>query len=137
MKALSLTQPWALLVVAGCKSIETRSWSTPYRGRLAIHAAKNFPARAQALCWAEPFRSILEKLLRCASPEGFDRGVVIGAVELFDVVRTDRLPVSELEQQLGDFSPGRFAWRFQQPIRFVPPIPARGALGLWDWEGGA
>lgn len=40
MKALSLWQPWASLVAIGAKTIETRSWSTSYRGPLAIHAAK-------------------------------------------------------------------------------------------------
>lgn len=43
MKALTLWQPWASLVALGVKSIETRSWSTPYRGQLAIHAAKTRP----------------------------------------------------------------------------------------------
>lgn len=40
MKAISLWQPWASLIAHGVKTIETRSWSTPYRGPLAIHAAK-------------------------------------------------------------------------------------------------
>jgi hypothetical protein len=40
MKALTLHQPWASLVAVGAKTIETRSWSTRYRGPLAIHAAK-------------------------------------------------------------------------------------------------
>ena len=38
MKALSLRQPWATLVAIGAKQIETRSWSTAYRGTIAIHA---------------------------------------------------------------------------------------------------
>ena len=46
MKALTLTQPWASLVACGAKTIETRSWRTPYRGPVAIHAAKGFPADA-------------------------------------------------------------------------------------------
>lgn len=40
IKALTLTQPWAALVATGAKRIETRSWSTSYRGALAIHAGK-------------------------------------------------------------------------------------------------
>lgn len=44
MKALSLTQPWASLVALGEKRIETRSWGTEYRGRLAIHATRGSPA---------------------------------------------------------------------------------------------
>ncbi len=43
MKALTLWQPWASLIAIGAKSIETRSWATPYRGRLAIHAAARKP----------------------------------------------------------------------------------------------
>lgn len=43
MKALTLWQPWASLVALGVKTIETRSWSTSYRGPLAIHAAKKRP----------------------------------------------------------------------------------------------
>ncbi len=39
MKALTLWQPWATLVAIGAKRVETRSWSTSYRGPLAIHAA--------------------------------------------------------------------------------------------------
>lgn len=38
MKALTLHQPWASLIALGVKTIETRSWSTKYRGRIAIHA---------------------------------------------------------------------------------------------------
>lgn len=39
-KALTLHQPWASLIALGVKTIETRSWSTKYRGPLAIHAGK-------------------------------------------------------------------------------------------------
>jgi len=40
VKVLTLHQPWASLIALGVKTIETRSWSTQYRGPLAIHAAK-------------------------------------------------------------------------------------------------
>ncbi|MHB1773386.1 MAG: ASCH domain-containing protein [Acidimicrobiales bacterium] len=39
MKALSLHQPWASLIAIGVKKVETRHWTTSYRGPLAIHAA--------------------------------------------------------------------------------------------------
>ncbi len=45
MKALTIRQPWASLIAAGVKTIETRSWSTRYRGPLAIHAGKHKPQR--------------------------------------------------------------------------------------------
>lgn len=40
MKALTLWQPWATLIVNGDKHIETRGHKTNIRGRVAIHAAK-------------------------------------------------------------------------------------------------
>lgn len=40
MRALTLHQPWASLVKERAKTIETRSWRTHHRGRLAIHAAQ-------------------------------------------------------------------------------------------------
>ena len=46
-RCLSLIQPWATLVAIGAKKVETRSWKTPYRGWLAIHASKAFPKDAQ------------------------------------------------------------------------------------------
>ena len=39
MKALTIWQPWASLLVSGQKKYETRSWATAYRGPIAIHAA--------------------------------------------------------------------------------------------------
>jgi len=61
MKGLTLTQPWATLVAIGAKSIETRSWSTSYRGPIAIHAAKGFPKWASETCGDDPFRTELQK----------------------------------------------------------------------------
>lgn len=42
MKALSLKQPWAELIVLGKKIIETRKWKTNFRGEFYIHASKTF-----------------------------------------------------------------------------------------------
>src|SRR3989344_8758000 len=54
-KAISLKQPWANLVASGKKTIETRKWTTKYRGDLVICSSKNpkiHPA-GYALCIAE------------------------------------------------------------------------------------
>lgn len=56
MKALTIHQPWASLIAAGVKTIETRSWSTRHRGPLAIHAGK---ARPECTQWEDgPFDDI-------------------------------------------------------------------------------
>lgn len=41
MKALSLKQPWAELIVSGKKTIEVRNWNTKFRGEFLVHASKN------------------------------------------------------------------------------------------------
>ena len=41
MIALSVKQPWASLIASGRKQIETRVWSTPYRGPLLICAGQS------------------------------------------------------------------------------------------------
>jgi hypothetical protein len=41
--------------------------------------------------------------------------------------------IGEEELWLGDFSDGRFAWFLVHPTE-SEPIPARGALGFWDWR---
>ena len=38
MKCLSVSQPFAELIILGKKTIELRKWNTNYRGELLIHA---------------------------------------------------------------------------------------------------
>lgn len=140
MKALTLTQPWATLVALGVKTIETRSWSTSYRGPLAIHAATSFPAWARGFARTTARRD-LYAMARELDGDIFDpkvlpRGAVLCAVRLMDVVSTsepgfDRFYTGEVEY--GDYSPGRFAWYLSHLHRLPDPIPAKGALGLWEW----
>ena len=143
MKTLTLTQPWATLVAIGAKRIETRSWSTAYRGPLAIHAAKGFPK------WAREFTvdPICYEAVRkhgIHSPQGYPMGVVLATCKLVAVKLIVRfcadaarmLPPTEPELSFGDYTPGRFAWILEDVKQFAEPIPAKGALGLWDWDDG-
>ncbi len=134
MKTLSLTQPWASLVAVGEKRFETRSWPTRYRGLLAIHAAKNFPAWARDLSLTStPFVDALFE--NGVNPVwGLPQGAIVGVVELLDCLPTGAVldQISTRELVFGDFSPGRYAWKLGDGVRFAEPIPCRGALGLWD-----
>lgn len=133
MKALSLTQPWASLVVAGAKKLETRSWPTYYRGPLLIHASKGFPLGARATCHRAPFCHSL-------AAAGFHHvgelplGSILGIVSLTGCKAThDLVPwvVDTTERTYGDYGAGRFAWRLEEPLQFDEPIPCKGSLGLW------
>jgi hypothetical protein len=140
MLALTLTQPYATLIAVGVKTIETRSWGTPYRGELAIHAAKAWPADERE--WQFSDRGFWAPLLRrlgLRSVSDFPRGVVVATCRLVDCVPTDRLARAALrdeERALGDFSGGRFAWMLADVAPLPEPAPARGSLGLWEWRDG-
>lgn len=125
MKALSLTQPWAEFVASGLKQWETRGWSTPYRGLLAIHAAKGFPREARE--FAEVERALGRVPARIAV------GAIVAVVRVAEVRRTEEIApeLSTLERLYGDYTPGRFAWRLTDLVRLDEPIGARGMLGLW------
>lgn len=85
MKALTLTQPWATLVAIGAKRIETRSWSTSYRGPIAIHAAKGFPREDRQECFRSPFReALLGGQIRTVAL--LPRGAVVATARLVDVL---------------------------------------------------
>lgn len=131
-RALSLTQPWATLLVSGAKRIETRSWKTPYRGWLGIHAAKGMPAWARRVCFEEPFLSAL-LAVGITGPEDLPRGALLGGARLLDCVPTggvELVGISDQERAFGDYGPGRYGWLFERPTPFEPR-PMRGALGLW------
>lgn len=94
MKGLTLTQPWATLVARGCKRFETRSWSTTYRGEVAIHAAKALPKVWRDFA-GEPFLSALAPLGLGVNPYGavnIDRlplGAIVALVDLTEVKKTE------------------------------------------------
>lgn len=145
MKALSLTQPWASLVVIGAKKIETRSWRTPFRGTLLIHASKGYPPEARQLTLGDP---VYHEALRKGGMSGLGSlspplGAIIGSVDVMDCWGiTDKaadlvfggmmLPPPEPERTFGDYAPGRWGWLLCNPIRFTDPIPCVGHLSLWE-----
>ena len=55
-------------------------------------------------------------------------GVSVGAHKLF------QLPPAEPELSFGDYSPGRFAWVLENIQPLLLPVPAKGALSLWEWD---
>jgi hypothetical protein len=132
MKALSLSQPWASLLMLGVKRLETRCWHTSHRGPLLIHASKNFSRAARLLCLQEPGRAALAAA-GVANCRQLPVGAVLGVVELVDCVRVEDAPAVPAEElPLGDFSPGRWLWRVARPRLLAMPLPYRGRLGLFD-----
>lgn len=164
MKALTIQQPWASLIVSGDKLYETRCYSTQYRGRIAIHAGKQIDTDAfQYLI--SPIATIewLEKL--GVKPYNLPLGAVIATADLVkvlyivhhpgtDVDKAKHIPLgaeslstdkhapdfgdyfvpTEKERALGHWNAGMYAWELRN-VKILPEqIPARGRNGLWNFN---
>lgn len=129
MKALTLTEPWASLVACGAKYYETRSWRTAYLGALAIHAAKGFPAWARDLANCQRVRQLV------GISYVYPVGCVVATCRLADCVPVESLlALSAQEEMFGNYERGRFAWVLTDVRPLTEPMPAKGSLGLWEWE---
>ena len=102
VKALSLKQPWANMIAAGEKTIETRKWPTDYRGPLLIVSSKSpdIPPAGYAVA--------LATLVECRPMTGAD----------------------EHAAQCRLYR-GAYAWILRD-IHRVKPFPVRGQLGIYD-----
>ncbi len=134
MKAITLWQPWATLVATGAKNYETRSWSTKYRGPLAIHAAKRKPEYKVLAFWG----TVRDALDEAGFRFDFPLGAVVATCELVDVFPVEQIwhELKDLpfEVEFGDWSAGRFAWQLSNIKLIDPAIPARGSQGFWEWS---
>lgn len=140
MKALTLTQPWASLVANEAKLIETRSWSTTWRGEILIHAAKNYPIWARNLAHQPEFR---DGIGWGTDPEKLPRSVGLCVVEIIGCVRTEEMHKAEFilghkpsvrELHYGDYGGGRYAWLLKYLRPWPDRTPMKGALGLWETD---
>jgi len=141
MKAITLLEPWASLIAVGAKKIETRSWSTKYRGPLAIHAGKSLKPWHMDLAWKEPFFSALKPQHVESGGIRYSHGCIIATCNLVDCIKMtpefiDLVQSAKgYEIDFGVYEVGRYAWILEDVKRLEKPIPAKGALSLWEWEG--
>lgn len=126
MRCISLHQPWATAIALGVKRIETRGWSTTYRGPLAIHAAKRW-GRNQI-----EFTATEHALGRL--PKRVPLGAIVAVCDLVDVQHTLDLEtqVSAIEWLYGNYEPGRFGWLLENVRPLAEPIPFIGRQGFFQ-----
>lgn len=111
MKAITVRQPWAWAIVSGLKIVENRTWRTPHRGPLLIHAGKSEVDVGHAAVPEAP------KLLTF--------GAIIGTAMLVDCV-----PVADAPRTR--FAEGPYCWLLEDVEQFRVPIPYAGKPGLFD-----
>lgn len=127
MKAISIRQPWAWLILHAGKDIENRDWHTNFRGRILVHASKGMTRdeyedaldTAHAISRTHPFPSGLTM----PAFEDMPRGGIVGSVEIVDCVADSASP----------WFFGRYGFVLRDP-KVLPFAPYKGALGLFDAE---
>ena len=141
MKAITIWQPWAGAVAAGIKGNETRSWATKYRGPIAIHAAKKAVQASWSTLVSDEAKEVpcrrldLPEIFNIA--DTFPMGCIVATANLTDCIKITPEYISTLsadELALGDYTPGRYAWRMTDIKKVDVPIPVKGYQGLWNWE---
>ena len=139
MKAISIWNPFALLVVSGFKIFETRTWAAPRSiigQRVGIASTKVINPSQRAYFESEDFQHFYERLglpdTLTEMPNGFMLGTATlqASLEMTEELMED---VSDEEQAYGHWEIGNFAWRMTDPVAFETPVPVRGAQGIWNW----
>jgi len=127
MKALTICQPYAALIVRGEKLVENREWPTNYRGRLLIHAGKSRQ-------WLDDEDE--REFAKRGDPLAF--GAVVGEAMLADVLHIDHIQNGNYDAKYPWLrehmhAHGTWCWVLQDVQRYAHPVPWKGAQGLWDF----
>lgn len=120
MKALSIKQPFAELILQGRKKIELRKWKTKFRGEFLIHAPKI------------PDKEAMNKF-------GFNdlpRGFIVGKANLIDVKTYN----NEIEHKkdrtlhLASSSWGKYGFILDD-VKRINQVPCKGKLNFFEANG--
>jgi hypothetical protein len=103
MKAISLTQPWASMIASSQKTIETRTWSTNYRGDLLICSSKK--------------------------PRIEPAGFALCIVELYDC---RLMRIEDQESACCSIYQGAYSWFLRNIRKLLNPFPVKGALSIYE-----
>jgi hypothetical protein len=127
MKAITICQPYAHLIIQGRKTCENRTWPTKHRGPIAIHAGKS--------------RSWLDE----ENGVDFGSGIQIADMAFGAVVATANLVacihresgllaewVNKMTREQQGHINGPYCWILADVRPLPRSVPYRGAQGLFD-----
>lgn len=126
MKAITIKQPFASLIIEGYKEYEFRTWRTKFRGDILIHAGKGVDKKAM-----EKYKHLVSD---CPS------GCMLGIVTITDCIKIDDEAREMLKDNIvydnvvNNKDWDGFGFKIEN-IRKVENTPANGKLSLWDFEG--
>ena len=121
MKCLSVSQPFADLIISGKKTIELRNWNTKFRGEFLIHS---------------PLKIRTDDAKRLKINKKFVTGAIIGKAQLYDVKKYNTVKEIKLDQKFHfaskKFQNKTFGFILKDAKSFKIPIPLKGQLGFFD-----
>ena len=121
MKCLSVSQPFADLIVSGKKTIELRKWNTNFRGEFLVHS---------------PLKIRTNDCKRLKISKKLVTGAIIGKVEIIDVKKYNSKSEikADYKKHLAstDFFNIKYGFALKNPKSFRIPIPYKGKLGFFD-----
>ena len=123
MKCLSVSQPFAQLIIKGKKTIELRKWNTNFRGEFLIHA---------------PLKIRIEDCKRLKIDQKLVTGAIVGKAELVDVKKYKSSNELKKDRKIHfsrqEFQDKTFGFILKNPKPFRIPISWKGQLGFFDVE---
>lgn len=120
MKCLSVSQPFADLIVSGKKRIELRNWNTRFRGEFLVHA---------------PLKIRRDDARRLRIDGGFVTGAVIGKAEIFGVKKYETEAQLRRDRSLHFAAKcirGRYGFMLKNAKTLRIPVPCKGQLGFFE-----
>jgi len=111
------------------KRHETRHWATVYRGPLVIHAAQKLATNLD-----DDLAELLIDEFGSGWVSELPRGRMLGTVRLADCRATEVIDPDTLDRLCGDWTPGRFAWRLEEPKLFTHAPRVIGRQGFFNWH---
>lgn len=120
MKAISIGQPWAWLIVNGHKDIENRDWPTAFRGRILIHAGQTMRLKSD---YREAAKFAARLGVEVPHPAELARGGIVGVATITDCVQSHRSP----------WFVGWYGFVLAEPMP-LPFVESSGRLKIFDVE---
>jgi ASCH domain len=115
-RVLSIRQPWAWAIAGGRKKVENRSWDTPYRGTVYIHASSR--TESNQIDW-------IRDTFRIRVPNDLPNSAIVAVAELRDVVTRRHA------KRFGRWFEGPYGFVFTNVRALRVPIRMHGKLGLF------
>lgn len=134
MKALTICQPYAHLIVQGKKRVENRTWPTKYRGLFYVHAGKS---REWLLPWKDDLGNEWCKVDGGEILVGnMAFGAVVAIANLVDCILHKQIENAEWDEKYPwirshEHASGPWCWVLDD-VTPIGPWPWKGAQGLFN-----